>query len=72
MAEDVLGLVPRGTHDFKKYISPEKLTAILQQHNCRVLDVKGMMYHPLSNTWEYAPDSPIALDVNYIMAAIKL
>lgn len=72
-AENLLNLVPRGTHDYEKYVTPSQFRTELHQVGCKVLDIKGMIYHPLENTWKAAPDGlPECVLVNYILVAIKL
>ena len=73
MAERVLNIVPQGTHDYEKYVTPSTFRTELHQVGCQVLDIKGMIYHPLENTWKFAPNGlPECLLVNYILVARKL
>jgi len=47
-AEYVLGLVPRGTHDYQQFIRPSELAAAARRHGLDVLDVSGLNYNPLT------------------------
>uniref|UniRef100_A0A1L8DZG6 Ubiquinone biosynthesis O-methyltransferase, mitochondrial n=1 Tax=Nyssomyia neivai TaxID=330878 RepID=A0A1L8DZG6_9DIPT len=67
MAEDVLRLVPRKTHDWEKFISPTETQRIFEKNDCSVILVNGLMYCPWSNIWEWIN----SVDVNYIQHAIK-
>jgi 2-polyprenyl-6-hydroxyphenyl methylase / 3-demethylubiquinone-9 3-methyltransferase len=65
-AEHVLGLVPRGTHDWKKFIKPEELEAALAAAGFKVLHRNGIIFKALSGSWAL---SPTDLSVNYIVSA---
>lgn len=66
-AEYVLRLLPVGTHDWQRFITPAELGAMLRGARLRVSDVAGMVFHPLAGAWRESRDT----DVNYIMAARK-
>ena len=66
-AEYVAGLLPRGTHQWDKFISPERISAVLAEHGCQTRLVHGMMYNPLTNNWGWAPLS----SVNFALHAVK-
>jgi 2-polyprenyl-6-hydroxyphenyl methylase / 3-demethylubiquinone-9 3-methyltransferase len=67
-AEYVLGLVPRGTHDWRRFVTPAELGAELDQVKLGLQDVTGIRYAPLARAWRL--DSA-ARDVNYIAYAVK-
>jgi len=67
-AEYVLGLLPRGTHDWNKFISPKDLSDLLSVYGCQTRLVHGMMYNPVTNTWHWSPDS----SVNFALHSVKL
>lgn len=67
-AEYILRMVPQGTHQWEKFIKPSELHKNLMSHNCKILDLKGLIYHPLEKSWELSDD----LDVNYILTAQRL
>jgi len=66
-AEYVLRLLPRGTHDYAKFIKPSELAAMCRSAGLSVSSLTGMTYNPLAKTYALGPDA----DVNYILAATK-
>lgn len=65
-AEYVLQWVPRGTHDWKKYIKPSELARHLRARNAKVTDITGLIYNPLSDSFSL---SQTDMDVNYFLSA---
>jgi 2-polyprenyl-6-hydroxyphenyl methylase/3-demethylubiquinone-9 3-methyltransferase len=63
-AEYVLNLLPRGTHDYAKFIKPSELARMARRAGLDVADLIGMTYNPITKVYALGPDS----DVNYIMA----
>lgn len=63
-AEYVLNLLPRGTHDYAKFIKPSELGRMAREAGLDVEDIIGMTYNPITKVYALGPDS----DVNYIMA----
>lgn len=66
-AEYVLGWLPRGTHDWNKFITPEELSALLAAQGLNVTARTGVSYQILTGHWALSPD----LDVNYMLCAVK-
>jgi 2-polyprenyl-6-hydroxyphenyl methylase/3-demethylubiquinone-9 3-methyltransferase len=66
-AEYLLRLLPRGTHDWKMFVTPAELGAGLRRAGLRVTDVAGMVPELLTGSWRESRDTA----VNYIMAATK-
>ena len=66
-AEYVLNMLPKGTHDFKKFIKPSELSSFVRQANLDFQDLTGMTYNPLLKTYKLGRD----VDVNYLMYAQK-
>ncbi|MBI1965235.1 MAG: bifunctional 2-polyprenyl-6-hydroxyphenol methylase/3-demethylubiquinol 3-O-methyltransferase UbiG [Betaproteobacteria bacterium] len=66
-AEYVLKLLPRGTHDYARFIKPSELAAMCRAAGLQVEGVTGMTYNPFSKTYALGNDA----DVNYILHAIK-
>ena len=64
-AEYLLGLLPRGTHEYRKFIKPSEIAAALRANGMRPLDVTGMRYNPLTRRYSLGRD----IDVNYLMVA---
>lgn len=61
-AEYLLGLLPRGTHDFDKFIKPSELSAWCRQANLSLCHLQGLEYHPFTRQTHFCED----LSVNYI------
>ena len=64
-AEYVLRLLPRGTHDWRRFIRPSELGGMLRAAGLRVNDAAGMTPDPFAGRWRTGRD----LSVNYIIAA---
>jgi len=62
-AEYVLGLLPRGTHDYAKFIKPSELTRMARNAGLNVMDLTGMTYNPVSKQYKLVIDT----SVNYMM-----
>ncbi|MDN5881927.1 MAG: bifunctional 2-polyprenyl-6-hydroxyphenol methylase/3-demethylubiquinol 3-O-methyltransferase UbiG, partial [Nitrosospira sp.] len=63
-AEYVLNLLPRGTHDYAKFIKPSELARMARDARLDVEEIIGMTYNPITKVYALESDS----DVNYIMA----
>ena len=66
-AEYVLGWLPRGTHDWRKFVRPSELVAALRPHGVTVRDLSGLNYSLLDDSWSVGRD----LSVNYLAYAAK-
>ena len=66
-AEYVLQLLPRGTHDFDKFIKPSELAGALRSESLDLKDICGMTYNPITQVYKLGRDT----DVNYLMHAEK-
>lgn len=64
-AEYVLGLLPRGTHDYMKFIRPSELEQWARRSGLRVREYTGLHYNPLNRRYWLGP----GLDVNYLCVA---
>ena len=64
-AEYVLKLLPRGTHDYAKFIKPSELASMCRRAGLSVAGVIGMSYNPLTRIYVLGADA----DVNYILHA---
>lgn len=62
--EYILGMLPRGTHDYGRFIKPSELDAWVRAAGMRTQDITGMTYNPLTDTYRLADRDP---DVNYLM-----
>jgi len=66
-AEYVLRWLPRGTHDWKMFVTPGELSAALRPAGLRVRDIAGMVLDPLSGAWRTSRD----VGINYITMASR-
>ncbi len=62
-AEKVLGWVPRGTHDWNKFVTPAEIEAAVRPEGLDERDRRGVIYNPLLDEWRLAGDT----DVNFMM-----
>ena len=67
LAEYVLGFLPKGTHDWKKFLTPEDIYAMLIKNNFQVLESIGISYKVLSDQWVKSKN----MEANYIVSAKK-
>ncbi len=65
-AENILGLVPAGTHHWDLFLKPEEITSVLEQHGCDSIETQGYIYIPTVG-WRYSAFSGI----NYFFSARK-
>jgi 2-polyprenyl-6-hydroxyphenyl methylase/3-demethylubiquinone-9 3-methyltransferase len=64
-AEYVLGWLPRGTHDWNRFIPPTELKKSLERAGLNILKTQGVSFNPLSWDWRLSSD----VDVNYMVVA---
>ena len=66
-AEYLLNLLPKGTHDYRKFLTPSELCRAVRQAGLEVIDISGMHYNPLTRTCTLTGD----VKVNYLLYARK-
>lgn len=66
-AEYVMKLLPKGTHDYKKFIRPSELASSARASQLTVKDFAGMSYNPITKNFRLTED----VSVNYLMATAK-
>jgi 2-polyprenyl-6-hydroxyphenyl methylase / 3-demethylubiquinone-9 3-methyltransferase len=66
-AEYILRLLPRGTHEYSKFIKPSELCGFIRAAGLEVVEIKGMAYNPLTGIASLNADP----SVNYLIAARK-
>lgn len=66
-AEYVLGWVPRGTHDWNRFITPHELERFCRSAGLEHFGARGMVYNPISDTWALSEDTA----VNYLAHVTK-
>ena len=67
-AEWVMRWLPKGTHDWKKFITPEELYDLIRRAGLDPVDRKGMVFNPLAWSWSLSDRD---LSVNYVTASIR-
>lgn len=67
-AEWVMRWLPKGTHDWRKFITPDELFGLLRKAGLDPVDRKGMLFNPLSWSWSLSDRD---LSVNYVTASIR-
>jgi 2-polyprenyl-6-hydroxyphenyl methylase/3-demethylubiquinone-9 3-methyltransferase len=64
-AEYVLRWLPRGTHQWDKFVTPDELARDLANNKLAITDQAGVVYNPLADRWSLSSD----MDVNYMVVA---
>jgi 2-polyprenyl-6-hydroxyphenyl methylase/3-demethylubiquinone-9 3-methyltransferase len=67
-AEWVMRWLPKGTHDWKKFITPDELFAMLRKAGLNPVDRKGMVFNPARWSWSLSDRD---LSCNYVTASVK-
>ena len=67
-AEWVMRWLPKGTHDWQKFITPDELYALIEGAALTPVDRKGMVFNPISWGWSLSDRD---LSVNYVTASVK-
>jgi 2-polyprenyl-6-hydroxyphenyl methylase / 3-demethylubiquinone-9 3-methyltransferase len=67
-AEYVLGWLPRGTHDWKKFLKPSEVAKGLRAGGVQAEEIVGVVYSPLSRAWSISASD---FDVNYMLYGSK-
>jgi 2-polyprenyl-6-hydroxyphenyl methylase / 3-demethylubiquinone-9 3-methyltransferase len=64
-AEYVLRWLPRGTHQWDKFVTPEELESAMEKSGLQVIGERGVIYNPFVDRWQLSSD----MDVNYMLVA---
>lgn len=67
-AEYVMRWLPKGTHEWQKFITPEELFALIETAGLDPVDRKGFVFNPISWRWSISDRD---LSVNYVTASVK-
>ncbi|EEE38703.1 3-demethylubiquinone-9 3-O-methyltransferase [Rhodobacteraceae bacterium KLH11] len=67
-AEVVMRWLPRGTHEWNKFITPDELFDLLRQAGLEPVDRKGFVFNPILWNWSISDRD---LSVNYVTASVK-
>lgn len=68
VAEDILGLVPKGTHSFDRFVRPSTLYRVFKKNSIEVEDIKGMTFDPLRMGFRLSHNTSI----NYLGYGVKI
>ena len=66
-AEYILRWLPRGTHQWDKFVTPEELELAVEQAGLDVIGERGVIYNLLADRWQLSSD----MDVNYMLVAAR-
>ena len=66
-AEYILNIVPRGTHQYAKFITPYELNNMLEQHDFNINSIDGILFNPVNESFSLNNDT----GVNYFLHAEK-
>jgi 2-polyprenyl-6-hydroxyphenyl methylase / 3-demethylubiquinone-9 3-methyltransferase len=66
-AEHILKMLPRGTHDYAKFLRPAELARFARDAGLEVTEIIGMSYNPLTKTYRLGNDT----SVNYLMRTLR-
>jgi 2-polyprenyl-6-hydroxyphenyl methylase/3-demethylubiquinone-9 3-methyltransferase len=64
-AEYVLRWLPRGTHQWDKFVTPVELESAIESNDLQVIGERGVIYNPFADRWQLSSD----MDVNYMLVA---
>ncbi|MEL6236899.1 MAG: bifunctional 2-polyprenyl-6-hydroxyphenol methylase/3-demethylubiquinol 3-O-methyltransferase UbiG [Pseudomonadota bacterium] len=67
-AEYVMRWLPKGTHEWRKFITPDELFGLIERAGLTPIDRKGYVFNPLSWSWRVSARD---LSVNYVTASVK-
>jgi 2-polyprenyl-6-hydroxyphenyl methylase/3-demethylubiquinone-9 3-methyltransferase len=67
-AEYIARMLPRGTHDYARFIKPSELAQFVRSAQLDIVEIKGITYRPLSKRFSLSDDSSI----NYLMACRRV
>ena len=67
-AEHILKIVPKGTHEYAKFIKPYELIKVAEKYGFKALEITGVHYNPLNDSFKLGKNA----DVNYIIAFKKV
>ncbi len=67
-AEWVMRWLPKGTHEWQKFVTPEELYALIAQAGLDPVDRKGFVFNPIAWSWSLSDRD---LSVNYVTASVK-
>ncbi|KAI5634363.1 methyltransferase domain-containing protein [Phthorimaea operculella] len=67
LAENIFKMVPKGTHQIEKFVTPNELKFLLERNKCFVELTHGVMYNPITNRWSWSNTQAFA----FALQAVK-
>ncbi|TKZ15973.1 bifunctional 2-polyprenyl-6-hydroxyphenol methylase/3-demethylubiquinol 3-O-methyltransferase UbiG [Shimia litoralis] len=67
-AEVIMRWLPKGTHEWHKFITPDELVDLLTKSGVQTVDRKGFVFNPITWSWSISDQD---LSVNYVTASVK-
>ncbi|AUZ04273.2 3-demethylubiquinone-9 3-O-methyltransferase [Vitreoscilla sp. C1] len=67
-AEYIMGLLPRGTHDYKKFVTPAEMARMCRNAGLEIVNFTGFTFNPLTDVYSLCD----SIDVNYMAACRKI
>jgi 2-polyprenyl-6-hydroxyphenyl methylase/3-demethylubiquinone-9 3-methyltransferase len=67
-AEWVMRWLPKGTHDWAKFITPDELQRLIEKAGLSLLDRKGMVFNPVTWSWSLSARD---LSCNYVTTSVR-
>ncbi|CAG1772630.1 Ubiquinone biosynthesis O-methyltransferase [uncultured bacterium] len=67
-AEYLLRWLPKGTHDWRRFLRPDEVRGMIDHHGLETIEVTGVTFKPIANCWRLSSDS----SVNYMLLAKKV
>ncbi|MEC8427990.1 MAG: bifunctional 3-demethylubiquinol 3-O-methyltransferase/2-polyprenyl-6-hydroxyphenol methylase, partial [Pseudomonadota bacterium] len=67
-AEYVLNMLPKGTHEYSKFIRPSELSNWIRQADLSLQNMTGLTYNPITKNYKLNPRD---VDVNYMVHTVK-
>lgn len=64
-AEYVLRWLPKGTHEWKKFLTPDEIRSLITRNGLKVIEGKGVTFNPIADEWRLSED----MAVNYMLLA---
>ena len=68
-AERIMRWLPKGTHDWDKFITPDELSDLITDAGLRPVDRKGFVFNPITWGWSISHRD---LSVNYVTTSVKI
>ncbi len=66
-AEYILRWLPRGTHNWRKFLRPSEIDELVRKQGMNFEDLRGMVWNPFKDVWSLSKD----VDVNYLIAYVR-